>query len=33
MEVKAPISDMIVGTKSGRDAKETLQEKYIIAGR
>lgn len=31
--VNLPISEMIVGTKSGREAKPTLTEKYIIAGR
>ena len=28
-----PISEMIVGTKRGRDAKQTLQPKYIRGGR
>jgi hypothetical protein len=32
MAVKAPISDMIVGTKS-REAEQTVHPKYINAGR
>jgi hypothetical protein len=31
--VKEPISEMIVGTNKGSDAKETLHEKYMSAGR
>lgn len=31
--VKWPISEMMVGTKSGSDAKDTLYEKYISAGK
>jgi len=30
--VNSPISEMMVGTKRGREAKPTLTEKYIMAG-
>jgi hypothetical protein len=30
--VKEPNSEMIVGTKRGSEAKQTLQEKYIKEG-
>lgn len=33
IEVKRPISEMIVGTKRGSEAKQTLQPKYIRGGR
>lgn len=32
IRVKAPISLMMVGRKSGREANETLQEKYMMPG-
>jgi hypothetical protein len=33
MGVNAPVSDMMVGTKRGKDAKQTLHPKYINDGK